>query len=124
MKAKIKWGIIVLLTLAVGVGGVLKVARVDFFMKNAEALHYSMEFAQLIGLFEVLGCIALYFSKWRLPALLGLCAILLGAIGVSVGAQTGVDHLIGPTIPLILCVLVLTLDNSYKLVRVDRNLGR
>lgn len=119
MKTKIKWGIIALITLSVGLGGLFKLARMEFFMKNAEVLHYSAEFAQVIGFFEVLACVGLYFAKWRLFALLGLCSILLGAIVVSVGAQTGIDHLIGPTIPLILCILVLFLDNSYKLIRSD-----
>lgn len=115
MKTTITWILIGILTLGIGLGGVFKVFQVEFFVKNAEALHYSAQFGQLIGLFEVLGCAGLYFKRFRVWALLGLCAILFGAVGVSVGAQAPFHHHFGAAIPLGLCILTLILDDSYSL---------
>lgn len=117
MKTKLKWALIVLITLGVGVGGFLKLIRVDFFVQNALRLNYTAEFSQFIGLLEVLGSIGLFFPKWRLWALLGLSIILVGAVGVSVGAGAGFEHHMGPVVPLLLCLLTICLDDTYQLSR-------
>ncbi len=88
------------------------------FVENAEALNYSAGFSQFIGLMEIIGCIGLYMKPLRIWAALGLIIILIGAVGVSVGAEAGIEHHMGPLVPLLLCIGIIALDRNYKLTRI------
>lgn len=112
------WVLIVLITLGVGIGGVLKLIKLPMFVANAESLNYSVAFSQFIGLMEIIGSIGLYIKKYRIWAALGIISILIGAIGVSVGAEAGIEHHIGPLIPLMLCVGIISLDTYYTVIKL------
>jgi len=80
VKSVATWGLTILLALAFAAAGAAKLAGVPEVLISFERLGVPA-MAPVVGVLEIAGAIGLFIPRLRFLALLGLAAIMVGAIG-------------------------------------------
>lgn len=108
------WFLIVLLTAASVMSGVMKVVPFEQMAANMNELGYGVAFTRFLGVCWLSGAVGLWFKKYRQLACLGMAAICFGAIAAHISGGHEVQQVTGASVYLLLALLILTLEGFWK----------
>ena len=106
-KSAATWVLTILLAFVFVAAGGAKLAGVDQVLLPFERLG-TPQMAKVVGFLEIAGAIGLFIPKLRLPALAGLAATMIGAIGYHLTLDPEKAALPGIVL-LILCITLFFL---------------
>ena len=105
----ILWAGVILTALIFGSAGAMKAFGEAAMHQRMADLHYPSWFTYLLGISEVIGVVALFFSKTRMWVVVFFQAILFGGIAAHLTAEHGLDKLIFALVGLVgLALIVFT----------------
>ncbi len=103
------WGLSIVLSLGLIVSGFDRVRLTPGVVAQFEAFGYSMAFARLIGVLEILGGLALLVPRIAVPGACTLTVLMLGAIGTHVQSGFGSPFHAGRALVFLIVIIAVRL---------------
>lgn len=109
------WIVLSLAAFAVFATGCGELFYLDRYRESLTSLHFTETYTRILGLIKVTLALGLFFRRIRIISILGICAVLIGAIGAHWGAGHGLQKAIIPAIVLCITLLIPLLDRHIIL---------
>lgn len=111
MWTKVRWVLVWIVSLVLGVGlvvsGVNRMRLTPDVVTQFEAFGYSLLFARAVGLFELVGGLALLVPRLAVWGASALVFLMMGAIGSHVASGYGSPFHAARTLALLLLIIAL-----------------
>lgn len=97
----------IILALFIGIGGIIKVLRIDFQVKHWQEYQYPMWFLTVTGVMEIVAAIAIFTGLWNhLLAIIGSVIVIVFMLGAIYTHIIKVQQPLSTVIPSAICLIV------------------